>query len=91
LFFYVVFDIFVYGKLAKKSPYAIKILTQMQLSNIILEGKNSLNIKTVYFRGLFFLFFSNFGAEYQFGFQDPATFLMEGIIDLHHDIMFFLL
>jgi hypothetical protein len=26
----------------------------------------------------------------QFGFQMPATPIMEGIIDLHHDIMFFL-
>jgi cytochrome c oxidase subunit 2 len=26
----------------------------------------------------------------QYGFQDPATPIMEGIIDLHHDLMFFL-
>ena len=29
--------------------------------------------------------------EVQFGFQDPASPTMEGIIDLHHDICFFLL
>jgi heme/copper-type cytochrome/quinol oxidase subunit 2 len=23
-------------------------------------------------------------------FQDPATSIMEGIVDLHHDIMFFI-
>ena len=26
----------------------------------------------------------------QFGFQDPATAYFEGIIDLHHDLMFFM-
>lgn len=28
--------------------------------------------------------------DWQMGFQDPATPIMEGIIDLHHDIFFFL-
>lgn len=27
--------------------------------------------------------------NWQFGFQDPATSIMEGIINLHHDLMFF--
>ena len=107
LFFYVVFDMFVYGKLAKKSPYAIKILTEMQITNIIIEknlwwpmqsiAKNSFWSYSIFFRGLCFFFFSDSVfefpdfSEYRFGFQDPATFLMEGIIDLHHDIMFFLI
>jgi len=30
-------------------------------------------------------------TPWQMGFQDPATASMEGIIDLHHDINFFLL
>lgn len=38
--------------------------------------------------GLFYLDIPN---DWQFGFQDPATQLMEGIIDLHHDIMFFII
>lgn len=29
-------------------------------------------------------------TNYQISFQDPATPIMEGIIDLHHDILFFL-
>jgi cytochrome c oxidase subunit 2 len=29
--------------------------------------------------------------DWQLGFQDPATPIMEGIVDLHHDIMFLLL
>lgn len=28
---------------------------------------------------------------WQYGFQDPATPVMEGIVDLHHDICFFLI
>ena len=28
---------------------------------------------------------------WQMGFQDPATPIMEGIIDLHHDICFFMI
>ena len=28
--------------------------------------------------------------DWQLGFQDPATPIMEGIINLHHDLMFFL-
>ena len=29
--------------------------------------------------------------EWQFSFQDPATHIMEGIIDLHHDVFFYLI
>lgn len=29
--------------------------------------------------------------EWQFGFQDPASPIMEGIIDLHHDLVFFMI
>lgn len=29
--------------------------------------------------------------NWQIGFQDPATPIMQGIIDLHHDIFFFML
>lgn len=31
-----------------------------------------------------------FAHPWQFGFQEPASPIMEGIVDLHHDIMFFL-
>jgi len=37
-----------------------------------------------------FLSSRDFAQEWQLGFQDPATPIMEGIVDLHHDIMFFL-
>jgi hypothetical protein len=34
--------------------------------------------------------FADTPTPWQMGFQDPATASMEGIIDLHHDICFFL-
>lgn len=40
---------------------------------------------TIFLLGLF-----DYAEPWQLSFQDPATPIMEGIIDLHHDIMFFL-
>ena len=34
--------------------------------------------------------FNDAPEAWQIGFQDPATPIMQGIIDLHHDIVFFL-
>lgn len=34
---------------------------------------------------------ADYALKYQLGFQDPATLAMEGIIDLHHNIMAFLI
>ena len=34
--------------------------------------------------------YSDIAEDWQLGFQDPATPIMEGIINLHHDLMFFL-
>jgi len=40
---------------------------------------------------LFYLVsFSDVAEPWQVGFQDPATPIMEGIINLHHDLMFFI-
>lgn len=33
----------------------------------------------------------DYAEPWQLSFQDPATPIMEGIVDLHHDIMFFLI
>ena len=35
--------------------------------------------------------FSDFSEPWQISFQDPATPVMEGIINFHHDLMFFLI
>jgi len=34
--------------------------------------------------------FNDYARPYQLGFQDGASPIMEGIVDLHHDIMFFM-
>ena len=36
------------------------------------------------------IIFAHFAEKYQFGFQDPATEFMENIVDLHNDIMCYL-
>jgi cytochrome c oxidase subunit 2 len=38
-----------------------------------------------------FIYYYDFASKGQLGFQDPASPVMEGIIDLHHDLMFFLM
>ena len=100
IFFYVVFDLFVYGKVGTKAPYAISILTLFKLT----ETLENLLVKTVLRSNKNFIFsielvqknimcflFLDATYNWQFGFQDPASELMEGIINLHHDIMFFLI
>jgi cytochrome c oxidase subunit 2 len=37
------------------------------------------------------IFFCDAAEPWQLGFQDAATPMMQGIIDLHHDIFFFLI
>jgi len=32
-----------------------------------------------------------FPQDWQMTFQEPSTKIMEGLIDLHHDVMFFLI
>jgi len=34
--------------------------------------------------------YADASENWQLGFQDPATPIMEGIINLHHDLMFFI-
>ena len=96
-FFYLVYDMLVYGAKGRKAPYVIKLLTQMQLSSLLLSSRVSflnsfqnLKLSTVTIRGLWFCFFADGAKNWQFGFQDPATSVMEGIVDLHHDIMYFI-
>jgi len=38
---------FVYGKVGRKSPYAIKILTQLQLSKLILSQNKNTSVNGV--------------------------------------------
>ena len=88
IFFYVIFDMFVYGTAGRKAPYAIKVLTELRLAELLVSKTN---YKSIIIKNSSFFLFMDATHEWQFGFQDPATSLMEGIIDLHHDIMFFLI
>ncbi len=46
----------------------------------------------IYLKKIFSLFiFADAASSWQLNFQDPASPVMEGLIDLHHDIMFFLI
>jgi len=56
-------------------------------SNEIYNKENTLFI----FSDIKFLNEKDAAVPYQINFQDPASPIMEGIIDLHHDIMFFLI
>jgi cytochrome c oxidase subunit 2 len=47
-------------------------------------------ICTFFFPGVFELSLGEAAENYQIGFQDPATPIMQGLIDLHHDIFSFL-
>jgi len=86
------FDMFVSGKAGRKAPFTLKVLTQMQLSHILLTSKDIIkNNNSIVIKGLFISLFADAPKAYQFGFQEPASNVMEGIIDLHHDIMFFII
>jgi cytochrome c oxidase subunit 1 len=95
-FFFLVYDMFVYGLPGRKAPYAINAVTLMQLSNLFSNTKVFMSPHTsnviikVSTKSLFIFSFSDTAKNWQFGFQDPATSIMEGIIDLHHDVMYFL-
>lgn len=92
LFFYVVYDMFVSGVKGRKAPYVIPVLTQMQLIQCLLTRNISgISKKSVVISGLFCSIFSDAPRGWQLGFQDPATPIMEGIIDFHHDVMFVLI
>lgn len=100
VFFYVVYDLFVYGNQGLKSPYTLKYITQMEFNPnfnnkyhvVVYENEKREIVKGFCFP-LYMNFFSiNYDVPtvWQFGFQDSATAIMEGIIDLHHDIMCFI-
>jgi cytochrome c oxidase subunit 1 len=137
VFFYILFDMFVYGTEVKISPYKIKILTEIRLFGLLIKKFRSkwlrisinqcvtprrlltalLLSSTIFFNWYFtpeptcvcpiiteldalnYLedlledkeFKNDSVHDWQFGFQDSGTVVMEGIVDLHHDIMFFLI
>jgi len=93
LFFYVVYDLLVYGK---KNTFARWENTQLTLLYIyethIIILNRFLLLKLLGSEGYeeFMLNRKDVPEEWQLSFQDPASPIMEGIINLHHDIMGYL-
>ena len=101
IFFYMLCDMFINGKSGRKNPFALKLLTQvLLLKTIVLIAKihclhgywlsNYSKNKNILFKLVNLnLIITDFNFSYKF--KDPGTALMEGIIDLHHDVCFFLI
>jgi cytochrome c oxidase subunit II len=91
LFFYVVYDLLAYGEKDLFSSWQNKKLTLVYLNKVAV-GKPS---KDLYYENArssihpFILY--DAPEEWQMSFQDPGSPIMEGIINLHHEIMFFLI
>ena len=80
IFFYVVYDLLVYGKENLFLSWKDDTLTCFYLQRLVMSN-----------RAIFFFNLFDSPKNWQINFQDPASPLMEGIIELHHDIMFFLI
>lgn len=91
LFFYVVYDLLVYGEKDLFSSWQNKKLTLVYL-NKVAGGKSSESLHYENARLSLNVFkLSDAPEEWQMSFQDPGSPIMEGIINLHHEIMFFLI
>lgn len=59
------------GKKAKRSPYVLKILTQMRISELFLK-KNLTNVIFIKFRTLIFIFFFRLSYKIPIWFSRPG-------------------
>ena len=85
VFFYVIYDMLVFGENSKSNPYQFRWWTIAKLEqNATVLRKFSMNLIGI---GIL----SDSAENWQLGFQDPASPIVEGIIDLHHDIFFYLI
>lgn len=80
IFFYTVYDLLCYGEKGLHLSWNNDKLIWFYIRKLIL-GNRLVFSSSKYFDS---------GSDYQLGFQDPASPVMDGIISLHHDIMFFL-
>jgi heme/copper-type cytochrome/quinol oxidase subunit 2 len=80
IFFYTVYDLLCYGEKGLHLSWNNDKLIWFYIRKLIL-GNRLVFSSSKYFDS---------GSNYQLGFQDPASPVMDGIISLHHDIMFFL-
>lgn len=85
IFFYVIHDLLVYGKEDLHLSWKEDKLTCFYIKRLTLSHRalnNSWNCDTKHY---------DIPKQWGFNFQNPASPLMEGVIELHHDIMFFLI
>jgi cytochrome c oxidase subunit 1 len=78
IFFYVLYDLLVYGTEDLYASWRNDYLTCYFIKKLIISNRCSITP------------FNDAPQAWQMNFQDPASPVMEGIIDLHHDIMYFL-
>jgi cytochrome c oxidase subunit 1 len=80
LFFYVVYDMLVFGKSCLYLSWKDNRLTCYYILRLAIANRcNSVR------------FLSDAATNWQFMFQDPASPIMDGIIEFHHDIMYFMI
>ena len=80
-FTYLIYDLFSNGsKVSNSNSFFNIFITFLEFISLLLKG--SFISRATYL---------DIPYKFQFGFQDPATDVMERIINLHHDIMFFLI
>jgi cytochrome c oxidase subunit I len=100
IFFWLLYELLSNGKKAPVAPWSNPFLVKGYLEKIHGYKVRSFINKDGYFSksmssskdkwSLFAIFFLDAPMPGQLAFQDPATKVMEDIIDLHHDIMYFL-
>ena len=80
------------SRLDQPNPnFSLQLLVEQEVSLLREQSKNE-GKQMIVLEWLFFTIAPCDAAEpWQLGFQDAATPMMEGIMDLHHDIFFFLI
>ena len=85
IFFYVIHDLLVYGKEDLYLSWREDKLTCFYIKRLVLSHRALSTFLNLENRRL------DVPKQWGFNFQDPASPLMEGVVELHHDIMFFLI
>jgi cytochrome c oxidase subunit 1 len=86
LFFYIIYDMFIAGEvLTKNNPWKYHFRKCYLRAPTVKKTSQLSNL------GIMTLITYDAPEKWQMNFQDPATPVMEKIIDLHHDIQYFLI
>jgi cytochrome c oxidase subunit 2 len=87
VFFYALYDLVVYGKNEVDNPWKNHEITLLLFKKNVLSNQLYVNKS----RSIIFEEYSLEDIIKNSGFQDPATAVMEGMLNLHHDLMFFMI